>query len=364
VPTARASTSTLHGDGSQSRCSCHVADLDAIVRSVVAEQPGLNRGWSRVVSHPRSTVGIATGGGRVTRRRHRAGESGPPVPRRSWTDDDLRAAIADATTWAEVLRELGASRGGSPRAAVKRRAAELGLATDHVRDGTGGVRRRTWSDDDLRAAVATSSNLRQVFLALGLKVGGGSWVGMKQHVLRLGIDTSHWDAPVVEAVDRPRQPLPEWTDEQVLDAADGARSVAEVMRRLGLDPVRKRGRAAIEQRLDELGIDRSGFVGQAWRRGVAGRSGGPRGRPLEQVLVRGSTYTSTSSLKKRLIAEGVLERRCGGCGLVWWRGRLAPLHLDHRNGDRTDNRVENLRLLCPNCHAQTDTYCGRNIRRR
>jgi predicted HNH restriction endonuclease len=49
---------------------------------------------------------------------------------------------------------------------------------------------------------------------------------------------------------------------------------------------------------------------------------------------------------------------------VWWRGRLAPLHLDHRNGDRTDNRVENLRLLCPNCHAQTDTYCGRNIRRR
>jgi hypothetical protein len=234
----------------------------------------------------------------------------------------------------------------------------------HVRNGTGGGARRTWSDQDLRAAVASSTNLRQVFIALDLKVGGGSWVGMKQHILRLGLDTSHWDVRVTAGGGQPRQPPPEWTDEQVRCAAAGARSVAEVMRRLGLDPLRKRGRAALEQRLDELGIDRSTFVGQAWRLGVRVPPEDRRGRPLEEILVRGSTYTTTSYLKKRLIDEGVLDRRCAGCGLRWWRGRLAPLHLDHRNGDRTDNRLENLRLLCPNCHAQTDTYCGRNIRSR
>jgi Zn finger protein HypA/HybF involved in hydrogenase expression len=84
--------------------------------------------------------------------------------------------------------------------------------------------------------------------------------------------------------------------------------------------------------------------------------------PHGHLLVRGAPIT-TAQLRRRLIEEGVLEARCSRCGLSEWQGQPIPLELDHINGDRRDNRLVNLRLLCPNCHALTDTYCGRNIGR-
>jgi hypothetical protein len=65
----------------------------------------------------------------------------------------------------------------------------------------------------------------------------------------------------------------------------------------------------------------------------------------------------------RLIAAGRLENRCEECGISEWRGRPLSLDLHHRNGVKDDNRLENLTLLCPNCHRQTDTFAGRNRRR-
>jgi hypothetical protein len=67
------------------------------------------------------------------------------------------------------------------------------------------------------------------------------------------------------------------------------------------------------------------------------------------------------TLKRRLVEEGLLVARCAIGGLTTWRGRPLVLHPDHVNGDRTDHRLANLRFLGPNCHSQTDTYCGRNI---
>jgi hypothetical protein len=85
-------------------------------------------------------------------------------------------------------------------------------------------------------------------------------------------------------------------------------------------------------------------------------------RPLSEVLIEESTYPR-KDVKRRLFDEGLKERRCELCGQdEIWRGRPMSLILDHVNGRRDDHRIENLRVVCPNCAATLDTHCGRKNR--
>lgn len=96
-------------------------------------------------------------------------------------------------------------------------------------------------------------------------------------------------------------------------------------------------------------------------RGARGRR---QSQPLELLLVEDSTY-STRALRDRLISDGVLPHVCSQCGIgPVWNGETLVIQLDHINGVSNDHRLENLRLLCPNCHSQTTTFTGRNTSRR
>lgn len=84
--------------------------------------------------------------------------------------------------------------------------------------------------------------------------------------------------------------------------------------------------------------------------------------PLDEVLVENSFYNRTK-LKARLYEAGLRERQCQLCGQgERWNGRGMSLILDHINGVAIDNRLENLRIVCPNCAATLDTHCGRKNR--
>ncbi len=108
-----------------------------------------------------------------------------------------------------------------------------------------------------------------------------------------------------------------------------------------------------------------GFSRQTWHAAVA--RGAVRARPAkmpsDEYFVAG-VHRSRMHLKRRLLAEGLKEPSCAVCGISEWRGSSLSLALHHINGDRLDNRVVNLELLCPNCHSQTDNFAGRNGRRR
>lgn len=190
--------------------------------------------------------------------------------------------------------------------------------------------------------------MRELLIYLGLAPRGGNYETVRNRIKTLGLDDSrlkqHSGGTAVARC----------TERELGEAVRRSRSYAAVMRALGVRPGGNHAR--LKARVAELGLDVSHFVGQTWNRGLRL---GPR-KPIDDFLLVGR-FIPTHRLKGRLIKAGLKRHSCEGCSRTTWNGLPIPLELDHINGRRDDNRLENLRLLCPNCHAQTPTYRGRNI---
>ena len=149
------------------------------------------------------------------------------------------------------------------------------------------------------------------------------------------------------------------TKEEYENAVKDSLSIAEVCRKLNIKPIGGNYKT-VSDAIKKYDINTDHFTGKAWNQGKNYRM---RVKPksLNEILCKNSFYKSYS-LKKRLLAEGYKEYKCENpeCGLTEWYGKPIPLELHHINGDPTDNRIENLQLLCPNCHAQTDNFRGKN----
>lgn len=151
----------------------------------------------------------------------------------------------------------------------------------------------------------------------------------------------------------PRRPA--YSEQQLRAAIADSVCWSDVLRRLGRRTAGGNHRV-VRQYAARWDIPTDHFDPGVGRR----RAGESRQASLDDVLVERSTY-DRGTLKRRLFAEGLRERRCEMCGQdERWNGRRMSLILDHINGISDDNRLENLQVVCPNCAATLDTHCGRN----
>lgn len=150
-----------------------------------------------------------------------------------------------------------------------------------------------------------------------------------------------------------------WTEEQLKKAVKNSFSYRQVLSKIGLQEAGG-NYEQIKKYIKEYKLEIKHFKGRGWNLGLRG-IGKPR-IPLEKILIKNSDFQSYK-LKKRLFAAGLKPKHCEECD---WAEKTPdgylPLELDHINGDRHDNRIENLRILCPNCHSLKSTHRGRNRR--
>lgn len=161
--------------------------------------------------------------------------------------------------------------------------------------------------------------------------------------------------------------LRKYDKEWLEDLCKNSYSLAEVLRKAG----RKQAggnQETLKRKIKEYNIDISHFTGMLWNKGktketderIARASAGKEKYSLDEVFCKDS-IVNQKTLRRYVETYNIIEYKCQRCGCDGhWQGEIIKLELDHINGDHFDDRIENLRYLCPNCHALTLTYKGRN----
>ena len=200
--------------------------------------------------------------------------------------------------------------------------------------------------EKLEEAVRTSHSYSQAKKKLGLSTGAQAHKALRELVEKYDISLQHfW-----------RERKDYLKLEELKKAVASSTAMSEVFEKMGFNKYGGGNYRQFKTWVKKYELDISHFTGQAHRKGK--QLSARNKYAIKEILIKDSPYQgSSSSLKKRLIKEGILENKCYECGLIEWRGKKLVNQLEHMNGDSSDHRIENLTMLCPNCHSQTSTYC-------
>jgi predicted RNA-binding Zn-ribbon protein involved in translation (DUF1610 family) len=317
----------------------------------------------------------------------------------------LTELVACSRNWNDLMRNLGVDISGGRRKQLQKMVGGFGLDTSHFAQASPWTK---YSDSAIAAAVAVSTNLRETAQQLGAVPASGTLSHLRRRIARARIDVSHF--PLMNRTANPDLPF---TREELEQAVRSGRSVREVARLLGVAKDDSGTRRALHRAIKQLELDTAHFstaavafdetalrtavaesasFAQVMRRfGLAPDSGNHRkvrahihrlgldtshftrrstdlpprlnaqkpATDVLRVLPVGSPRLTHLRLRRALEAIDT-PYQCSSCGnLGEWMGRPITLQIDHISGDWLDNRIENLRFLCPNCHAQTATWCRR-----
>ncbi|MET9498228.1 HNH endonuclease [Streptomyces sp. NPDC006552] len=251
------------------------------------------------------------------------------------------------------MRRLGTPMGSKPRRYLLARLAHYGIDTSHFCEEPLPPRApRSFAKEILADAAARSTSIRDMFVHMGIPPQDGPYGHVRRKLDTFGIDTSHFTSGRARTGEH-LYPQAEFTR-----AVASSRTLAAVLRKLGEPRVNGSTFAKAKRSIDAYGLSTEHFTGQGHLVGTVS----PRRKGAQAILVRqapGSRRTPTSLLRRALCDIGT-PAVCAACGLgELWRGKRLVLEIDHVNGDRADNRPENLRYLCPSCHSQTRTFSNR-----
>ena len=149
-----------------------------------------------------------------------------------------------------------------------------------------------------------------------------------------------------------------WTNEQLTEAVKTSNKIGEVIKKLGLTTL-GRNYSTVSKYITELKLDISHFLS----RDEILKEARSHIKKLPHDQLFAINEINRSHIKRTIMSEGLIDYKCKICGISEWNGQKLSLHLDHINGINNDNRLENLRFLCPNCHSLTENYCAKNKKR-
>jgi len=263
--------------------------------------------------------------------------------------EKIEEVVKNSNSFVEATKMLGLDP-IRHRINVERSIKRLGLSTEHFESIQSRKYKIKYKKDILEKFIKEGKNFKEILLELDILPNWRNYNTLKKYLKKFNIDYSH--------LTNESSLKPNWEKENLRKIVIESISQKEILEKMGIRAAGGNFKT-LKKYIELYNLDTSHF-----RKCYDGLTSYQNENkiPMNEILVENSKY-SRRSLKERLYNEGIKDRKCEICGQgEEWKGKHMSLILDHVNGIFNDNRIENLRIVCPNCNATLETYCSGNIK--